>query len=282
MRADVITIFPGMFPGPLAESIVGRALERGVMELVVHDLRDYAEPPHRQVDDQPFGGGGGMVLKPEPLFAAVEDVRRRVRYVGLEPGPVILLSPQGERLRQGRVEELSRQRQLTLICGRYEGVDERVCNHLVDLELSIGDYVVSGGELPAMVLVDALSRLQPEALGDEGAARRDSFSEGLLDYPQYTRPASFRGMQVPEVLRSGDHRAIARWRRQQALVVTARKRPDLLAKASLSPADRRLLQEAQGDAVSEGSGSLETGEGENGAQDNPRRALVSAGGKSEE
>ena len=223
VRVDVITIFPGLFPGALGESITARAVERGLLELVVHDLRGFAAGPHHQVDDEPFGGGGGMVLKPEPLFAAAEEVGAQLRSAGVEAGPVILLSPQGEPLRQGRAEELARHQQMTLICGRYEGVDERVRKELVDLELSIGDYVLTGGELPAMVVVDAVTRLQPGALGDAEATRHDSFSEALLDFPQYTRPADFRGLEVPEVLRSGNHPEIASWRRQQALVATARK-----------------------------------------------------------
>ena len=242
MRVDIITIFPGLFPGPLGESIVGRAADRGLLELHVHDLRDFAPGRHRQVDDEPFGGGGGMVLKPEPLFSAVEAVAAEVAEKSIEAGPVILLSPQGERLCQPRAEELARLAQMTLLCGRYEGVDERVREYLVDFELSIGDYVVSGGELPAMVVVEVVTRLQPGALGDEEAAGRDSFSQGLLDYPQYTRPAEFRGHSAPEVLRSGNHEAIADWRRRQSLVATARKRPDLLANRTLSDEDTTYLK----------------------------------------
>lgn len=242
MRADIITIFPGLFPGPLGEGIIGRAIERGLLDLRVHDLRDFAEGPHRQVDDEPFGGGGGMVLKPEPLFAAVEAVRAELSHDGVSAGPVVLLSPQGDTLRQERAEELARGAQMTLLCGRYEGIDERVREHLVDGELSIGDYVLTGGELPAMVVVEAVTRLQPGALGDAEAAGRDSFSEGLLDYPQYTRPAEFRGHAAPEVLRSGNHQAIAEWRRRQSLLATARKRPDLLARRTLSDEERTFLE----------------------------------------
>ena len=244
MRVDVITIFPGLFPGPLGDGIIGRAAARGLLDLQVHDLRDFAPEPHRQVDDEPFGGGGGMVLKPEPIFAAVEAVHAELDAAGIERGLVALLSPQGEPLRQPRAESLAELAQMTLLCGRYEGIDERVCDNVVDLELSIGDYVLTGGELPAMVVIEAVIRLQPNALGDVDAARRDSFSEGLLDYPQYTRPAEFRGHPVPEVLRSGDHDAIARWRHRQAVLATARKRPDLLAERALSEEEKSYLDEA--------------------------------------
>lgn len=256
MRIDVITIFPGMFPGPLGESILGRALERGLLRLEVHDLREHAAPPHHQVDDLPYGGGGGMVLKPEPLFAAVEAIEDDLEADGIGAGPVVLLSPQGRRLDHRLAQDLGRREQSILICGRYEGVDERVRRELADLEVSIGDYVLTGGELAAMVLIDAIVRLQPGALGDEDAAASDSFATGILDFPQYTRPAEFRGMEVPEVLLSGDHEAIRRWRRRQALLTTARKRPDLLAVADLGDEDRRVLAESAGtgDERSEGSG----------------------------
>ena len=244
MRFDVISLFPDLFPGPLGDGIIARASDKGLLDLRVHRLRDYADPPHHQVDDEPFGGGGGMVLKPEPLFAAVDDVRGQVRAAGFEPGPVVLLSPQGQQFDQRRARALSGQGQVTLICGRYEGVDERVRLHLVDFELSIGDYVLTGGELAAMVVIEAVTRLQPEALGDAEATQHDSFAESLLDFPQYTRPADYRGMLVPEILRSGNHPAIARWRRQQALVATATKRPDLLEARGLSKEERVLLAEA--------------------------------------
>jgi len=242
MRIDVITIFPGLFPGPLGDGIIGRASERGLLELRVHDLRAFTDGPHRQVDDEPFGGGGGMVLKPEPLFAAVESLHDELRAGGIEPGPVILLSPQGPPLEQSRAEKMAQWPQFTLLCGRYEGVDERVREHLVDAELSIGDYVLTGGEIAAMVVVEAVTRLQKGALGDAEAADRDSFSGGLLDYPQYTRPAEFRGYVAPEVLRSGNHEAIAAWRHRQSLLATARKRPDLLADLNLSDSDKELLK----------------------------------------
>ncbi len=242
MRVDIVTIFPDLFPGPLGEGIIGRAVAGGLLELRVHDLREFAEGTHRQVDDEPFGGGGGMVLKPEPLFAAVEEVHGQLAEQGGARGPVVLMSPQGECLRQPKVEEMAQLEQMTLLCGRYEGVDERVREHLVDFELSIGDYVLTGGELPAMVLVEAVTRLQPGALGDAKAASRDSFSEGLLDYPQYTRPAEFRGYSAPEVLRSGDHQAVDVWRRRQSLLATARKRPDLLADRTLSDNEQDILK----------------------------------------
>jgi tRNA (guanine37-N1)-methyltransferase len=242
MRVDIITIFPGFFPGPLGKGIIGRAIDRGLLDLRVHDLRDFADDPHRQIDDEPFGGGGGMVFKPEPLFVAVEAVTTELTEQGVEAGPVIMMSPQGKLLQQSKAEELAILKQMTLLCGRYEGVDERVREHLVDFELSIGDYVLTGGELPAMVVVEAITRLQSGALGDSEAVERDSFSEGLLDYPQYTRPADFRGYLAPLVLRSGNHQAIAMWRRQQSLLATARKRPDLLVTKTLSEQDQAFLK----------------------------------------
>ena len=242
MRIDIITIFPGFFPGPLGEGIVGRAIGKGLVELRVHDLRDFADEPHRQIDDEPFGGGGGMVFKPEPLFLAVEAVAIELAEQGVEAGPVIMMSPQGQLLQQSKAGELAALKQMTLLCGRYEGVDERVREHLVDFELSIGDYVLTGGELPAMVVVEAITRLQSGAVGDAEAVERDSFSEGLLDYPHYTRPADFRGYSAPLVLRSGNHQAIATWRRQQSLLATARKRPDLLVTKTLSEQDQAFLK----------------------------------------
>jgi tRNA (guanine37-N1)-methyltransferase len=223
MRFDILTIFPGMLEGPLSESILRRAREAGILDVRVHDLRRWASPPHHRVDDVPYGGGAGMVFKPEPIFAAVEELSSE------PPRPwVVLLSPQGRRLDQGLARELSLRPRLLLVCGRYEGVDERVRERLVDEEISIGDYVLSGGELAAAVVVDAVSRLVPGVVGDPRSAEQDSFSGGLLDHPHYTRPAEFRGLRVPEVLISGHHAAIDRWRRGAALEATARKRPDLL------------------------------------------------------
>jgi len=217
---EILTLFPEMFPGPLGAGVTGRGLASGVITLRVHNLRDYTHDRHRQVDDVPYGGGAGMVLKPEPIF---EAVRARVGQ-----GPVILLTPQGELLNQGLVRELARHDDLYLICGRYEGVDERVATHLVDREISIGDYVLTGGELPAMVVIDAVSRLVAGVLGSEESPKDESFDQHLLEYPHYTRPAEFEGHPVPEVLRSGHHAEIERWRRAQAAERTRRRRPDLL------------------------------------------------------
>ena len=217
----MITIFPGLFPAFLAESLLGKAVESGLAEVRVHDLREWATGPHRSVDDAPFGGGPGMVLKPEPLFAAVES---------LDPdrGRVLALSPAGRRLDQRLAAELAEEPHLTLLCGRYEGFDERVIDGLPAEEVSIGDYVLSGGELPALVVIEAVTRLLPGVIGREESHARDSFSEpGLLDHPHYTRPQEFRGMEVPRVLVSGDHAATEAWRRDAARAKTARNRPDL-------------------------------------------------------
>jgi len=222
---DLVTLFPGMVSGPLQESILGRARRRGLVSVRVHDLRRWGIGPHRQVDDSPYGGGGGMILRPEPLFEAVDWIRQRY------PEPtdrVILLSPQGRKLTHPVAKELAGGGRIILLCGRYEGVDERVRRDLADEELSIGDVVLTGGELPAMMVIDAVSRFVPGVLGRSEAADFDSFADGLLDSPYYTRPAVFRGERVPEVLLSGDHGAIARWRKEQAREATLQKRPDLL------------------------------------------------------
>jgi tRNA (guanine37-N1)-methyltransferase len=221
MRVDVFTIFPAMLEGPLRESLLGKAIAESVVEVRLHDLRDFTEDRHRTVDDESFGGGPGMVMKPEPVFAAVESL-------GAERGRVILMSPAGRRLDRDLVHELAAEAHLTLICGRYEGVDERVVEGLPAEEVSIGDYVLSGGELPALVLIEAVTRLIPGVIGREESHEQDSFEDGLLDHPHYTRPAEFRGMAVPEVLRSGHHAEIERWRRDAALDKTRRNRPDLL------------------------------------------------------
>jgi tRNA (guanine37-N1)-methyltransferase len=234
MRIDVVTLFPGMFAGPLRESILARAQTRGVAEIRIVNLREYAEGRHRITDDYPFGGGHGMVVKPEPLWAAVEALRT-------DGARVILLDPQGRPFRQEVARELSTVPHLILLCGRYEGVDERVREHLVDAELSIGDYVLTGGELPALVVIDAVIRLRPGALGDPTAPEHDSFSGGLLEAPQYTRPEEFRGHRVPAILLSGDHKRIARWRRLQALWRTWHRRPDLLETAELTPEEQKLI-----------------------------------------
>lgn len=220
MKIDVLTLFPAMFAGPLDESIIRRARERGLLEVRLHNLRDWAHDRHRTVDDRPFGGGPGMLLKPEPIFEAVESLR----------GPdtrCILLGPAGRRLDQTVVRELAALPHLLLICGSYEGVDERVREFLVDDELSIGDYILTNGVLPALVVIDAVTRLLPGALGDDASSQEESFTGGGLEYPQYTRPAEYRGLKVPAVLLSGDHAAIARWRAEQARLRTAQRRPDL-------------------------------------------------------
>jgi tRNA (guanine37-N1)-methyltransferase len=222
MRIDILTLFPAIFSGPLDHSILSRARQAGLLTVEVHDLRDFAAGRHRVTDEPPFGGGGGMVMKPEPIFAGVEAVRDR-----FGAGKAVLLSPQGERLNSALARRLAGEDHLILICGRYEGVDQRVADHLADLEVSIGDYVLTGGELPALVLVDAVVRFIPGALGDPLASSRDSFEEGLLEAPQYTRPRTFRGHAVPEVLLSGDHAAIEKWRREEALRRTMARRPDL-------------------------------------------------------
>ena len=221
MKIDVLTLFPGMFPGPLDESIIKRACESGRLQLGVHDLRDYTHDRHRTVDDRPFGGGPGMLLKPEPLFEAVEALRG-------EKTRVILTSPAGRPFRQEIARELAGEKHVLLVCGSYEGFDERVRQSLADDEISIGDYVLTNGALPAMVIVDAVTRLLPGVLGDDESSQDESFCGCLLEYPQYTRPAEFRGMNVPEVLLSGDHAAIEKWRREQATVQTRQRRPDLL------------------------------------------------------
>jgi tRNA (guanine37-N1)-methyltransferase len=246
MDIHILTLFPEMFRGPFQESIVGRAVERGLARIHFYNIRDYARDKHRVVDDYPFGGGGGMVLKPEPLFLGVEDVRSRIAERSgpqqAEEAPVVLLSPQGEVLTQEVVRGLTFHRDLILICGHYEGVDERVMEHLIDREISIGDYVLSGGEIPTMVIVDALVRLIPGAVGDSESLEDDSHASGLVQFPQYTRPAEYRGWPVPPVLLSGNHQEVKRWRRQQSLRRTLRRRPDLLARAPLSPEERLLLE----------------------------------------
>jgi tRNA (guanine37-N1)-methyltransferase len=237
MHFDILTLFPGLFAGVFEQSIVNRAREAGLLTINLHDIRNHATGRHRVTDDTPYGGGGGMVMKPEPIFAAVEAV------LGEEQGrtPIILLTPQGRLFNQRVARELARQKRLLLICGRYEGVDARVHQHLVTDEISIGDYVLSGGEVPAMVIVEAVTRLFPGVLGDPSAAFEDSHSEGLLEYPQYTRPPVFREWAVPTVLLSGHHAEIVHWRRQQALRRTWDRRPDLLRQANLSEEDREYL-----------------------------------------
>jgi len=235
MRIDVVTLFPDMMEPVIATSMLGRARTRGLVDIRVVDLRDYATGRHRNADDYQFGGGGGMVLKPEPIFAAVEALRT-------EAARVVLMDPRGRTFTQAVASELAREAHLILIAGRYEGVDERVGDLLADERISIGDYVVTGGELPALVVTDAVTRLLPGVLGAEGGAERESFASGLLEPPQYTRPEEFRGARVPGVLLSGDHARVARWRREQALFQTWRRRPELLAEASLTDEERKLIE----------------------------------------
>ncbi len=236
MRIDVFTIFPAMVGGFASQSLLGKARERQLLDLRVHDLRSHAHDPHRSVDDAPFGGGAGMVLMAEPIFATVEAVE--------PPRPLFLLGPGGRKLDQALARELAGASGFSLLCGRYEGVDERVRRHLVDDELSIGDYVLAGGEVAAMVVLEAVTRLVPGVMGNAASAEEESFSEGLLEYPQYTRPANFRGWEVPAVLLSGDHGRIARWRRAQALARTLIARPDLIdARGGLTAEEVALLEE---------------------------------------
>ncbi|MGC1644493.1 MAG: tRNA (guanosine(37)-N1)-methyltransferase TrmD [Candidatus Sulfotelmatobacter sp.] len=260
MKADILTIFPGFFQGPLDHGITRRACEMGLAKIEVHDLRQFTHDKHRTVDDRPFGGGEGMVLKPEPLFECLETLQlasREDRVAGRAKQSVILLSAQGQRFTQQVAAELAGLERIVLVCGRYEGVDERVADFLADRELSIGDYVLSGGELGAAVIIEAVTRLLPGAVGNEASTRQESFtahertepgaadstcgSGGLLDYPHYTRPADFRGMPVPEVLLNGDHQEIRRWRRRQALEKTLRNRPDLLDGVKLSDEEAKIL-----------------------------------------
>jgi tRNA (guanine37-N1)-methyltransferase len=239
VRVDVISVLPEIFSPVLAASMLGIAQERGALEFASHDLRDWALPGvHRQVDDSPYGGGPGMLMRPEPIFGAVRAV------IAMDPRTptTILMTPQGTPLTQSLVEDLAGRERLVVVCGRYEGFDERV-RELADLEVSVGDYVLSGGELPAMLLIDAIARLLPGVLGGESSTEEESFSWGLLEYPQYTRPATFEGMDVPEVLLSGDHARIARWRREEAVRRTARRRPDLLEDVELSSSERALAEQ---------------------------------------
>ena len=239
MKFDIVTIFPRMIDAALAEGVVSRGIAAGVLNVVVHDLRDYTSDRHRSVDDVPYGGGPGMVMKPEPLVRAVEAIRA-TRGV---PDAVILLSPQGKRFTQAEALRLSGHSHLVLLCGRYEGMDERVPELVGAEEMSIGDFVVSGGELPAVMIVDAVSRLVPGVVGDEQSVAEDSFARGLLDYPHYTRPAEFAGRRVPEILLSGHHADVRRWRKRTALERTLERRPDLIEHAALDGEDRELLEE---------------------------------------
>jgi tRNA (guanine37-N1)-methyltransferase len=268
MKFDIITIFPDFFRGPLDYGIVRRAREAGLIDILIHDLRNFTRDRHRTVDDRPFGGGEGMVMKPEPIFACVESLNIASREERLRGKceSVVLLSPQGRLFTQAVAQEMTSRERIVLICGRYEGVDERVGEHLADCEISVGDFVLSGGELGAAIITDAVTRLLPGALGNAASSQQESFtagettarnegeppsstcaSGGLLDYPHYTRPAEFRGMPVPEVLVNGNHEEIRRWRRRCALQKTLRNRPDLLHAEALSREDRRLLAEIEGE-----------------------------------
>jgi tRNA (guanine37-N1)-methyltransferase len=239
MKFDVVTIFPRMVEAGLAEGVVSRGIERKVLDVAVHDLRDYTTDRHRSVDDVPYGGGPGMVMKPEPLARAVDDIRARRGA----PEAIILLTPQGRRFAQDEAARLSRLGHIALLCGRYEGIDERVRTLVATEELSIGDYVLSGGELAALVVIDAVSRLVPGVVGDADSVEQDSFSRGLLDHPHYTRPAEFAGQAVPDVLLSGHHAEVRRWRKKQALARTLQRRPELIDLAALDDEERALLGE---------------------------------------
>jgi tRNA (guanine37-N1)-methyltransferase len=242
MRVDIVTIFPEVIEAGASYSIVKRAQEKGALQLAVHNLRDWAHDRHRSTDDEPFGPGAGMVMKPEPVFEAVEAIRgKRDAEVPAQRTLVLLMTPQGELFCQRMASELARESHLIMICGHYEGVDERIREHLVTRQISIGDYVLTGGELPALVVLDALARLIPGVLGADQSAVEESFAAGLLEYPQYTRPAEFRGWRAPEILLSGHHAEIAKWRRARSLERTLERRPDLLSRASLTDEDRGLL-----------------------------------------
>jgi len=243
MHFDVFTLFPGMFRGPFEESILKRAQEQQLVSLALYNIRDATTDKHHVVDDYPYGGGAGMVMKPDPVFTSVEAV-----YQG---GPIILLTPQGRLFTQHLAQELAHEARLTLLCGHYEGVDERIRHYLATDEISIGDYVLTGGELAAMVLIDAVSRLVPGVLGAPDSVVEESHSSGLLEYPQYTRPPDFRGWRVPDLLLGGNHGAIARWRRKESLRRTRARRPDLLARVELSKLDRTLLDEIEAEALAE-------------------------------
>jgi tRNA (guanine37-N1)-methyltransferase len=239
MKIDVFTIFPEVMQAYLRSSILGRAQCAGILEVSLHNIRDYTTDRHRTTDDEPFGGGGGMVMKPEPIFAAVETVLGSA----LAEVPIILLTPQGRLFSQEVARELVQHPRLAILCGRYEGVDERIREHLATDEISIGDYVLTGGEIPALIVIDAVARLIPGALGDSEASQKDSHAGGLLEHPHYTRPANFRGWDVPEVLRSGDHARIETWRRKQSLIRTLHRRPDLLKGTTLSEEEKMLIAE---------------------------------------
>jgi len=242
MRFDILSIFPEMFESPFESSLIKKALDKQLIEINLHDIRLYAHDKHRMTDDYPYGGGAGMVMKVEPVARALDDI---VPHRDVET-QIILLTPQGESFTQEIAETLSRCSRIVLICGHYEGIDERIREHLIDREISVGDYVLTGGELPAMIMVDAIARLVPCVLGNDDSARQDSFSNGLLEGPHYTRPQEYRGWKVPDVVLSGHHKEIENWRRRKSLERTLKRRPDLLEKIELSEEDRKVLEELEG------------------------------------
>ncbi len=242
MRIDILSLFPAMFAGPFGDSITKRAVAKGILDIHLMNPRDFALGRHKQVDDTPFGGGSGMVLKPEPMFKAVNFIKNTTDYAKRR---VLLMSPEGTVFNQAKARELAQYDQLIFICGHYEGFDGRISQYLADEIISIGDFVLTGGELPAMMMVDAVSRMLPGVLGSEESAPTDSFYNGLLEHPQYTKPREYEGMKVPDVLVSGDHAKIAKWRREKSLEVTLWNRPDLLEKADLSPADKKYLAQLE-------------------------------------
>lgn len=242
MRIDILSLFPAMFDGPFGDSIIRRAVENGILDINITNPRDFAEGKHQQVDDTPFGGGSGMVMKPEPVFKAVRHVKENTDFVNRR---VLLMSPEGSVFNQAKARELAQYDQLIFICGHYEGFDARISENLADEIISIGDYVLTGGELPAMIITDAVARMLPGVLGSEESAPTDSFYNGLLEHPQYTRPREYEGLTVPDILLSGDHAKIAKWRREKSLEITLKNRPDLLQTAELSEADQRYIESLQ-------------------------------------
>ncbi len=241
MRFDIITIFPDMFSGPLSQSILGRAQREGIIEIHVHDLRDFTRDPHRTIDDYPYGGGAGMVFKVEPLYKAIRYIKKLVDT----PAKIISMSPQGKIFNQDKAKELARNDRIIIICGHYEGIDERIYEFFPIEEISIGDYILTGGELPAMIVIDAVSRMIPNVVGNEESLGFESFERGLLDYPHYTRPRVFRGIEVPEVLLSGNHKRIMAWRKRQAVIRTLLRRPELLKTAKLSEDERAIIKDIE-------------------------------------
>ncbi|OGQ51057.1 MAG: tRNA (guanosine(37)-N1)-methyltransferase TrmD [Deltaproteobacteria bacterium RIFCSPLOWO2_02_FULL_53_8] len=245
MKFDILTLFPGFFEGPIRESIIGRAAAKGIIEVNTHNIRDWAPGKHKVTDDSPYGGGAGMVMKVEPVALALEALLSKGDSQNKESTLVILPSPQGVPFTHAQAQRLTTAKRIVIVCGRYEGVDERI-RGFVDMEVSVGDYVLTGGEIPALTIIDAVSRLLPGVLGEPESAINESFSNGLLEYPQYTRPEDYRGMVVPQELLSGNHAQIARWRREQSIIRTFKRRPELLDKAVLTPEERRLVERLKG------------------------------------